>query len=135
MRKNYNSFARQCLKKRATKATLVKVMGQLQREVAGISSDDFNSITQLKSKDSVRDFKTVIRSIVNEMMSKAPTLLSLFRSCLKTKKPKRNTEAMVAVLMSIVCKHRRPSSCIMQRIISLILYTGHSSKQVSSTSF
>ena len=106
MRKNYNSFARQCLKKRATKATLVKVMGQvLQRKVAGISSDDFNSITRLKSKDSVRDFKTVIRSIVNEMKSKAPTLLSLFRSCLKTKKTKRNTEAMIAVLMSIVCKH------------------------------
>ena len=68
MRKNYNSFARQCLKKRPTKATLVKVMGQvLRREVAGNSSDDFNSITRLKSKDSVRDFKTVIRSIVNDV--------------------------------------------------------------------
>lgn len=130
---NYNSFARQCLKRnRATKLAIVRVMGEvLRKEIAGICSDDFNSITRLKSKHSLKDFKTVISSILDELKGKAPTLLSLFRSCMKTKRPRRNTEVVIAVLASVICKHRRPSSCIIQRIISLILYTGHSSKQVS----
>ena len=59
-----------------------------------------------------------------EMESKAPTLLSLL-----TRKPRKHTEDVI-VIASIFCKHRRPSACQLQRTISLILYAGHSSKQV-----
>ena len=45
-------------------------------------------------------------------------------------KPRRNTDSIVAVITSIICKHRRSSSCLIQRIISLILCIGHAGKQV-----
>lgn len=108
------------------------VMGQLLRsEIAAITSDNFKSITREKSRHSVKDFKHIKCSLLNEMERKAPTLLSLLKSCLKTKKPRSNTDAIIFVITSIMCKHRRPSACTFQRIISLILYVGHSSKQVS----
>lgn len=133
VRKSYNSFATQCVKKnQATKHAIVNVMGQVLRsEVAAICSDDFDSITREKSIDSVQSFKNVISSLHGELRSRAPTLLSLLMSCLKTAKPRRNTTYIVAVILSIVCKHRRTSSCLIQRIVSLVLYTGHASKQVS----
>lgn len=135
VRRSYNSFAIQCVKKnQATKRAIVNVMGQVLRsEVAAICSDDFDSITRQKSIDSVKNFKHVLTSIHGELRSRAPTLLSLLMSCLKTAKPRKNSKSIVAVIFSIICKHRRPSSCFIQRIISLILYTGHASKQVSCT--
>ena len=65
-----------------------------------------------------------------EMESKAPTLLSLLKQCLLTRKPRKHTEDVIVMIATIFCKHRRPSACQLQRAISLILYAGHSSKQV-----
>ena len=65
-----------------------------------------------------------------EMESKAPTLLSLLKQCLLTRKPRKHTEDVIVMIASIFCKHRRPSACQLQRTISLISYAGHSSKQV-----
>ena len=110
----------------------MKVMGRVLRsEVAAITSDDFSSITRNKSKESVKNFAHIVNTIISELKSKAPTLLSILQSCLKTRKRQQeNSDAIVTVIASILCKHRRPSACIIQRIISLLLYSGHSSKQV-----
>ena len=136
LRTNYNSFAAQCVKKNeTTRAAIVKVIGQLlQSEVATICSDNFQSILRLKTTDSVKNFNHIVSTIIGEMEKIAPTLLSLLKSCLKTKKPRPNTDVFLAVILSIVCKNRRPAACIIQRIVSLILYAGHSSKQVSDCS-
>ncbi len=133
VRRSYTSFAIQCVKKnQATKQAVVNVVGQVLRsEIAAICSDNFNSIMRDKSVMSVQNFKNVATSLHSELRSKAPTLLYLLMSCLKTAKPRRNTEYIVVVVVSILCKHRRPSACLIQRIISLILYVGHASKQVS----
>ncbi len=72
-----------------------------------------------KSVMSVQNFKNVVTSLHSELRSKAPTLLYLLMSCLKTAKPRRNTEYIVVVVVSILCKHRRPPACLIQRIISL----------------
>ena len=47
VRTSYKSFAIQCVKKnKATKAAIVRVLGQvLQTEIAAVSSDDFESLT------------------------------------------------------------------------------------------
>lgn len=136
IRKNYTSFAIHCVKRNpGTKQAIVGIIGQvLCNEVAAICSDSFNSITRQKSIDTLKNFRNIITSIHDELRKKAPTLLSLLMSCLKTAKPRQNTAYVVAVIVSIICKHRRPSSCLIQRIISLILYAGHASKQVSGLS-
>ena len=97
-------------------------MGQiLQNEVAAMCSDNFESILRLKIKDSVKDINHIISTINKGLNSKAPTLLSLLQWCLK-KKVSSNTDELIATIVSIMCKHRRPSSCIIQ---TLILYSGN----------
>ena len=41
-----------------------------------------------------------------------------------------NHDAIIGVLVSIICRHRRPAASLLQRLISLILYSGHASKRV-----
>ena len=115
-----------------TKAAIVKIVGQdLQREIAAICSDSFNSIIRQNSKNIVANFSRLKVSLLQEMTTKAPTLLTLLNLCLKTRKPRKNTDAVILMIASLLYKHRRPSACQHQRLISVILYAGHSSKQVS----
>ncbi len=118
------------------KAAIIRVLGQvLQSEIATVSSDDFDSITRKKSKNYLLNFEGIVHDIMDEMKDKTPTLLAILRACLKTKKMKSNASGVVAVIFSIICKFRRPSACLIQRIISLLLYSGHASKMVRLTSY
>ena len=130
---SYKSFAIQCVKKnKVTKAAIVRVLGQvLQTEIAAVSSDDFESLTRDKSKEALLNFEKVVATINDEMKCKAPTVLAILMACLKTKKPRINTDGVIALIFSVMCKHRRPSACLIQRIVSLVLYGGHASKMVS----
>ena len=133
VRKCYRKFAVNCIRKNTlTNAALVEVIGQdLQREVAAICSDNFNSITRQKPDRFTTACNNVKQALMGELQTKAPTLLTLLKLCLQTRKPRKNTDGVIIMITSLLCKHRRPSACQLQRIISLILYSGHCSKQVS----
>ena len=109
---------------------MVTTIGRiLQSEISALCSDDFDSIMRLKTNGSVKDYNHIISTINKELQTKMPTLLSLLQWCFQ-KKLSSSTDVLIATIVSIMCKHRRPSACIFQRIISLILYSRHSSKQV-----
>lgn len=132
IRKNYKSFAVNCLRNKTTKKDVVECIGlELRSEVAAICSDRFNSITTQKSKSAIKNFSHTYKSLLDEIRDRAPTLLTLLQYCLSTKQPGRNADAEIAFIVSIMGKHKRPSACQMQRVISLIMYAGHASKQVS----
>ena len=133
IRSSLNSFAIQAVKRNAsTRAIIVKVVGEmLHKEVACLCSDDLNSIMKQKDVNCYKKFDMIIEKINGEIELVAPILFSLLQSCLKTRRPRTNTRELVAVIVSILCKHRRPEVCLLQKIFSLILYVGHASKQVS----
>ena len=132
IRTNYASFARQCVhKNHATRRVILHSLGQLlKNEVKKLCSDKFPSDTRLKRKEYIQNFDLVKRSMLKEMRENAPTLFSILMSALKTRTKWKNTDEIILVLLSIICKHRRNSSCLLQSIVSMVLYTGHSSKQV-----
>ena len=133
VQKSYNSFSVQCImKNKETKQAIMKVIERVLRsEIATICSDNFNSISRNKSKQPIVEFECSIKHIINEMRSRAPTLYSLLTACLKTKTARPNENETMSFIFSIFCKHRRPSSCLFQRILSVVLYEGHASKRVS----
>ena len=92
------------------------------------------SVFGKKPSDGMGNFMDIIKTVMEEMQLRAPTLLSLLKWALKTKRIRQNCNAIIAVIVAIICKNRKSSICLFQRIISLILYTGHSSKQVSTIS-
>lgn len=134
IRRSYRAFAVNSVRKNTTtKAAIVKTVGQdLQLEIAAICSDRFDSITRQKSNSTMANFSHVKQSLLQEIKIKVPTLLALLEQCLQTRKPRKNTDAIIIMITSLLCKHRRPSACQLQRFISLVFYAGHSSKRVIS---
>ena len=68
--------------------------------------------------------------LLEEVKVLAPMLFRLLQSCTKMRKPINNQDAIVDVLVAIMCRHRHPVSYLFQRLVSLILYSGHMSKRV-----
>ena len=129
IRKNYPSFAKKCVQNVVSRKALVKIIGRtLTTEVAAMCSQRFDSILRTKCKESMLKFK--FRTIISELQNQAPTLLALLQSCLKTKSLRANHHSIVAVIAAMICKHRNSKCSLLHKIMSLIMYTGHSAKQV-----
>lgn len=137
IRSSFDSFAIQAIKRnKTTRAKIIKVIGEiLHKEVANLCSDEFNSAMKQKGVNCYKNFDVTIAKINGEIESDAPVLLSLLEACLKTKSSRTNTKELVAVFVSILCKHYRPEICLLQKIFSLILYVGYASKQVRAIQF
>lgn len=117
----------------SSRANVIAEVGKiLVSEVQALCSDSFQSV--LRSKD-VNDLKTFTWDrVLSEAQDCAPTLLQLLESCTRPASgglPKPNRKAIIGLCICILCRYRRPSMSLFQKIISLILYSGHSAKQVS----
>ena len=99
----------------------------MRREIAHLTSDNMASILNSTSSDILNEFTW--DCLLAEVKSAAPTLLELLQGCTKTKKPRKNQNAIIGVLIAM-CKHRRPTSSLIQRLFSLILYSRHASMVV-----
>ena len=116
----------------------------LRKEICVLCSDKFGSIMKSKS-ESVREYSC--NKIIKEMESGAPTLLQILRVCTQyrgrtreclrksnvTRLPqlKKRQNSTIAMCVSILRKYRCPHMSLLQKVISIILYAGSSSKIVS----
>lgn len=117
------ALARKCLRDHRIKKYITKGFGTLLRkDIALICSDDEGITCNLMSLQWT--------NLLSFMRSKTPTLLSILQSCTKTKKAWLSQDAIIGVVTSVLCKHQRSSVSLFQRMVSLILYTGHASKKV-----
>ncbi len=108
---------------------MVKTVSRiLNHEVIAMCSDKYYSAVRNKSVESLSSFDA--KTIIQELHSHAPTLVILLRACLKTRVPRRNSDLILVAILGIILKHRRSSCSLIQNVISLILYAGHSAKQV-----
>ena len=128
------AFARRCLKDRSFRGVITKGMRALvRREIAHLTSDNMASILNSTSSHILNEFTW--DDLLAEVKSAAPTLLELLQGCTKAKTPRKNQNATMGVLIAIMCEHRRPTSSLVQRLFSLILYSGHASKRVGINCF
>ena len=124
-----HAFARKCLKDRCIRNIIVKGMGvSLRHEIARLCSDDIASILQSNDRSTLKEFTW--EKLLTELEEVDHTLLKLLQSCTKIRKLRKNHNAIIGVLVAIMCKHRRPKSSLFQQIVSLILYSGHAAKRV-----
>ena len=123
------AFARKCLSDRTIRSFIVNGLGRsLQHEIARNCSDNTVSILRDKTTSTLKEFTW--EKLLNEVKVLAPTLFKLLQRCTKTRKPRKNQDAIIGVLIAIMCRHCRPVSSLLQQLVSLILYSGHSSKRV-----
>ena len=71
--------------------------------------------------------------VLQELHVHAHNLLHLLNSITSTKTDRDNQKAIIGMCASILLKHRYSKMSLVQKIVSVILYAGHTSKQVSMT--
>ena len=93
-----------------------------------MTSDNAHSFLCSQSKADLKEFKW--DRLHAELSDNAPTLLSILLAATKTRVPRPNAHIVVGTCVAILLKHCNPKMSLLQKIISLVLYAGHASKQV-----
>lgn len=74
-----------------------------------------------------------IRKVARIIQSELKTMCSSrVGSVLKTRKPRSNRTGLVGMCVAMLLKHRFHRMSLVHKIMGLILYAGHSGKQVSA---
>ena len=122
----------ECMKDPKMKMYTIELMGrQLRNELISLCSNATNSTLQNQSADALREFTW--GKLHSELEARAPTLLSLLQMCTHTRKPRHNRIAVIGMCVALLLKLRFHKMCLIQKILSLLLYAGHSGKQVCKT--
>jgi len=136
-RRNRAAIARQVLKDPHSRQKVLGVLGKdLQHELSSACTVSCNSGLRNTSPEKLQRFSW--ESLLDELQDTAPTLLHLLRSCVTVKKPpshQRKTNrsrdtTIVGLYAAILLRHRNYQMNLVQRVISIMLYSGHASKQV-----
>ena len=98
---------------------------EIQRDMRKMASINANSIL---SSESVTEFEW--STLIEELHNNAPVLLSILQAASKTRVPRSNNNAVIGMCVAILLKQRNPMMSLLQKIISLVLYSSHTSKQV-----
>ena len=68
--------------------------------------------------------------LLTEVSTYAPVFLSLLRAATYTRRSRDNQSAVIGICAAVLLKHRFHKMNLVQKLLSLILYSGHSSKKV-----
>lgn len=146
-RKNYRTVARQALNHPTISSHIFSLIGHnIQKEMTVLCAKRTRSILRESSEEKLLSFSW--DKLAKELETHSPTLFAILNSCVSIKrrrrkmmskktghakkfKPRQASNTMVlGIVASILLRHRNQHMNLIQRIVSLILHNGHSSKQV-----
>lgn len=123
------AVALECLKDPMTRAYLLKGIGVLIRnELKAMCMDSRCSILRSGSAQDLKNFTW--DALLVEAVETAPVLSEILQQCTHTSQLRSNRPAVIGMCLSILLKHRFAKMSLVQKIMTLILYAGHSGKQV-----
>ena len=124
------ALAKQCMEDPVTKRHLFDLVGlSLRREMKVMVSDSTNSLLKSQEVERMKSFSWA--SVLDELTNNTPTLLFFLHECTNTKKNHPNTLAIIGACAAILLKHRLNRMSVFQKMVSIVLYAGHTSKQVT----
>lgn len=101
---------------------------ELSREIRAMASDRAKSILQSQNPDDLKQFKW--DTLLCELSKYVPVLSRLLLLATKTRRPRLNQKEVIGVCAAILIIHQNSKMNLIQKLASLILYAGHTSKQV-----
>ena len=124
-RESRNSIAIHCWKDPIIRRYILKALHiTLRREICAVCSNEADSLLKSQSPG----FKW--HQLEAELSTHAPTLKSLLHACFSTTVARQNEIYLVSFCAEMMFKQRRLSMSLLHKILSVILYSGHCSKQV-----
>ena len=128
-RRSKLTIARECMKDQNTRNYVMKCISRtIQLEMKEMCSHEANSILKQQLPTNFKEFSW--DTLLGEVQTYAPVLYSFMNACTKTKTPRSNRKATIGICIAMLLKYRYRNMCLVQKIVSLILYAGHSAKQV-----
>ena len=128
-RNSKQALAKECLKQPETREYILRSIAVLIRnEMKAMCSDRINSVLRSTDINDLHEFTW--DRLLTELRKNAPIFLRVLHAASETRLPRKNKNGVVGVCAAILLKHRFSKMCLGQKILSLILYAGHSSKQV-----
>lgn len=101
----------------------------VQSELKAMCSACVSSVLQDRSNEAIKTFQWT--SLLSEVRINVPVLYRILLACTKTKKPRSNHLGVLGMCTAMLLRHRSDRMSLVHKIIGLILYTGHSGKQVN----
>ena len=123
------SAALKCIEDKQIQKHIIRKIGQMLRnEIARMCSREVGSVLHQQGRDTLMKFSW--NDVVTEATHHAPILLELLKSCTSTRRPRSNRHSVISMCIAMLCKVRCNDMSLAHKILSLVLYAGHSSKQV-----
>ena len=130
-RGNWKIVVSRTLKDPVKREYIVECVGRiLKYELRQLCSDKCSSLLRSNKPDDITNFKWI--NVIEEAQKCMPVLLKLLRKCTETPTERDNVTAVIGVIITILAKHQRPQLSLFQKVVSILLYSGHSSKRVST---
>lgn len=125
------SIAVECVRNKKTQKHVITALAQnIRKELKQLCSRRIKSLQRARDSSTLQGFNW--DAIVDEAAEHAPNLVQILSECTKRKKSGKEQKSVIGVCLSLLCKNHNPQMTLFQRMISLILYAGHSAKKVSS---
>lgn len=117
------------MKDSSTRKYVLNLVGkEICNEIRLMASNKVDSFLCSTSKDDLKTFSW--GRLHAELSTFAPVLHSILLAATKTRVPRPNTRMVTGMCAAILLKHRNPKMSLVQKVVSLVLYAGHASKQV-----
>ena len=128
-RGSWKATALETLKdKNGLKYCLKKIGIMIRNEIKKLCSPATNSILSSQDLSDLNHFTW--DKLHCELASNAPVLYNILQESTITETTRPNRKAVVGMCVSLLLKHHYSKMSLVQKILSLILYSGHSGKQV-----
>ena len=128
-RKKRKTIAAEILKDPLLKSYVVELIGkEVAKELKNMSSTKASSVLQSQDVTQLKLFSWDV--LLNELSDVAATLKKILICATKARATRSNTNGVIGICSAILLNYRNPRMNLIQKIISLILHAGHSSKQV-----
>lgn len=115
---------------------LVYISNKVKKEIKYMCSYHVNSVLRKSTIEAMQSFKW--EDLTAELTAHAPTFYKLLNCCIVNKhsrKPVYSEEAIIGNIAAIFLRYSNQRMNMAQRLNSVVLYSGHSAKQVSKLNF
>ena len=138
-RKKPGAIARQVMAHPKIRKAIVKVMGKVIREdMQRVCSKKTPSMLRKRSPAALESF--CWKDLSEELERTAPVFTQILTECVTRKRRKRSVvgksysaqdTAVMGVCAAILLRHRNQRLNLFQRIVSILMYSGHAPQRVS----
>lgn len=128
-RRSKKTLALECMKNEGVKKYILRLVGKIvHTEMKKLCSERGDSVLQNRDPALLKTFTW--KTVKHETTAHAPVLVEILQSTGIRGKNRLNFDAVVSLCVALLARNRNPRMNLVSKVLSLILYAGHSAREV-----